>query len=137
MVGLESRILAVMKADATLTALVPATSMQAGEVWLLPADAPFPCISFASAWEGPGGPANEPATSRNRLTFWIESKLSRYEAAQIADRVVFLFNRKEVSMNAPGTVGVYLCKLAGSPNTLREPKTGAVQITINFDLITQ
>jgi hypothetical protein len=132
--ALEVRVLAYLKADATLTALCPAAHMTAGEVWTLPLDALYPHISFAAIGDHDAGLASEPVPRALTLQFWCESMESRFEAKSISDRIFQMFHRQQVAIS-DSTVSVYKCIARDGAIPVRDPKTGANQISLRFDVV--
>jgi len=135
--ALEQRVLALLQGDATLTALCPSANMAIGEVWTLPGDALYPHISVASTIAGPSGPADDTAFNEYLLTFWCEDKNSRLNALGISDRIIVLFNRQQKAMSTvgPPALGVIMCRLLGAPMPIRDPRTEANLVAVQFRVI--
>ena len=138
MLTLEEQVKLVLDNDATFQSLVvtPGGAYAAGEVWTVPLDAKYPHVSWASATDGGGGPADVSTTRKARLIFWVESQSSRVQAKTIAARIEVLFHRQQATVSS-SSIGIYMLKLSGAPVTLREPRTNAHQVTLEFEVTAQ
>ena len=133
MLKLEQAVYALLTADATLTALCPAANITPTEVWNLPATATYPHISFSTT-AGAGVGLNDPTPQRTTLRIWVEVKTARSTCIGIADRLRQLLHRQQKNLSGTG-LGVYIIKAIPSPPIEREPRTGAFQAVLDFEVI--